>query len=338
MSELRRRFEADAGSGQGRTTSPLSSPARRRSPASGPSAADRRPLQGPPPGRRADHRVRPLPREGAQLAKKLDRPVDEVMDDADASACASSRGPEPAGDRRLPHGAEPDARAGLEGEVDLAALDRLRDVNRKHALVFLPSHRSYVDPLVLAEVLARTRLPAQPPARRRQHVLLADRPARQRAGVIFIRRSFGDDDVYKLAVSRVPRPPRRQALQPRVVHRGRPHADRQAAPAEVRAAALPRQGDRGRPRRGRDARPRLDRLRPPERGRRDGGRAGRGQARRPRGWAGSPTTPARRVRTSAARRCVSASRSRCARRSRTPARMPRSSRRSRSASATGSTA
>ena len=95
--------------------------------------------------------------------------------------------------------------------------------------------------------------------------------------------------------ARVPRPPARQALQPRVVHRGRPHPHRQAAPAEVRPAALPGRRRRqlaGRPGRRRDARAGLDRLRPAARGRRDGRRAGRRRRRRPRGSAGSPATSA----------------------------------------------
>jgi glycerol-3-phosphate O-acyltransferase len=87
-----------------------------------------------------------------------------------------------------------------EVEVDLASLDRLREVNRKHALVFLPSHRSYADPLVLAEVLAEHDFP-------RNHLLGGENmsfwpigPLGKRAGVIFIRRSFGEDKVYKLAM------------------------------------------------------------------------------------------------------------------------------------------
>ena len=66
--------------------------------------------------------------------------------------------------------------------------------------MFLPSHRSYVDPLVLADVLADHDFP-------RNHVLGGDNlrfwpigPLARRAGVVFIRRSFGDDEVYKLAV------------------------------------------------------------------------------------------------------------------------------------------
>lgn len=84
--------------------------------------------------------------------------------------------------------------------ADESGLDRLRELNKKHALVFLPSHRSYVDTLVLGDVLARNDFP-------RNHVMgganlriwpLAD--IGRRAGMVFIRRSFGDDQIYKAVV------------------------------------------------------------------------------------------------------------------------------------------
>ena len=85
-------------------------------------------------------------------------------------------------------------------QTDTAGLDRLRELNRRHALVFLPSHRSYADPLLLADVLAEHDFP-------RNHVLGGENlrfwpigPVAKRAGVVFIRRSFGDDEIYKLAL------------------------------------------------------------------------------------------------------------------------------------------
>jgi glycerol-3-phosphate O-acyltransferase len=84
--------------------------------------------------------------------------------------------------------------------VDVESLERLRELNRRHALIFLPSHRSYADPLVLAEVLSAHDFP-------RNHLLGGANmsfwpigPLGKRAGLIFIRRTFGDDQVYKLAV------------------------------------------------------------------------------------------------------------------------------------------
>jgi glycerol-3-phosphate O-acyltransferase len=85
-------------------------------------------------------------------------------------------------------------------QADTAGLDWLRALNREHALVFLPSHRSYADPLLLADVLAAHDFPPN-------HVLGGDNlrlwpiaPLARRAGVVFIRRSFGDDEVYKLSL------------------------------------------------------------------------------------------------------------------------------------------
>jgi glycerol-3-phosphate O-acyltransferase len=87
-----------------------------------------------------------------------------------------------------------------EVQADTAGLERLRELNRSHALVFLPSHRSYADSLLLADVLADNDFP-------RNHVLGGDNlsfwpigPLAKRAGVVFIRRSFGGDEIYKLAL------------------------------------------------------------------------------------------------------------------------------------------
>jgi glycerol-3-phosphate O-acyltransferase len=84
--------------------------------------------------------------------------------------------------------------------ADESGLARLRELNKRYALVFLPSHRSYVDTLVLGDVLARNDFP-------RNHVMgganlriwpISD--LARRAGVVFIRRSFGDDEIYKAVV------------------------------------------------------------------------------------------------------------------------------------------
>ena len=84
--------------------------------------------------------------------------------------------------------------------ADEAELEHLRELNRRSALIFLPSHRSYADTLVLAEALHRHDFP-------RNHVVGGDNLAlwplaslARRAGIIFIRRSFRDDEVYKLAI------------------------------------------------------------------------------------------------------------------------------------------
>src|SRR3989440_1190195 len=81
--------------------------------------------------------------------------------------------------------------------VDASRVEELRRLNRSHALVFLPSHRSYLDPLVLRPVLQRHGFPPN-------HVLGGNNldfwpigPVARRNGYVFIRRSFRDAPVYK---------------------------------------------------------------------------------------------------------------------------------------------
>lgn len=87
-------------------------------------------------------------------------------------------------------------------DVDWAALDRLRRDHAGTSLVFLPTHRSYADAFVLMRALLSHRLPPT-------HILGGDNlrffplgTIGRRAGIIFIRRSFRDDEVYKLALRR----------------------------------------------------------------------------------------------------------------------------------------
>ncbi len=136
----------------------------------------------------------------SELAAKLDRPYDEVL--AEATDCLQEVA---AVQSRLAIDAwrtvmRPLHANAWDVDVDVASLERLRELNRRHALVFLPSHRSYADPLVLAQVLHDNDFP-------RNHVLGGANmsfwpigPLGKRAGLIFIRRTFGDDPVYKLAV------------------------------------------------------------------------------------------------------------------------------------------
>ncbi|MGC0365474.1 glycerol-3-phosphate O-acyltransferase [Rhodococcus sp. 27YEA15] len=82
-------------------------------------------------------------------------------------------------------------------EVDTSRFEELRELNKEHSLVFLPSHRSYLDPLVLRPALIANGLPLN-------HVMgglnVSFWPMGsilKRSGTVFIRRSIGDDEVYK---------------------------------------------------------------------------------------------------------------------------------------------
>ena len=208
--------------------------------------------------------------------------------------------------------------------ADESGLARLRELNKRYALVFLPAHRSYVDTLVLGDVLARNDFP-------RNHVMgganlriwpISD--LARRAGIVFIRRSFGDDEIYKAVVQEY----FAFLLSKRFnlewyFEGGRSRTGKIRSPA-LRPAAVRRPGRAERPGRGRLPGADLDHLRPSPRGLQDGGRAGRGEeAGRGAEVAGRSTPAPSGARTAAPPTSGSASRSRSARGCHRPAPRPR---------------
>ncbi|MCX4093340.1 glycerol-3-phosphate 1-O-acyltransferase [Nocardia sp. alder85J] len=85
-------------------------------------------------------------------------------------------------------------------DSDASRLDELRRLNRRYPLVFLPSHRSYVDAFVLGDALARHDFPPNHVVGGANLGFWPMGPIARRTGTIFIRRSFGDDEVYKAVV------------------------------------------------------------------------------------------------------------------------------------------
>ncbi|RBY88176.1 glycerol-3-phosphate 1-O-acyltransferase [Blastococcus sp. TBT05-19] len=139
-------------------------------------------------------------RELASLAARMECPEEELRARASAALDGLVAAVDPAAVEVFTGMFRPLHSRAWDVQADTAGLARLRELNRRHPLVFLPSHRSYVDPLVLADVLSAHDFP-------RNHVLGGDNlsfwpvgPLAKRAGIVFIRRSFGDDQVYKLAV------------------------------------------------------------------------------------------------------------------------------------------
>jgi glycerol-3-phosphate O-acyltransferase len=85
-------------------------------------------------------------------------------------------------------------------EVDGPGLDSLRELNRSQALVFLPSHRSYLDPLVLRSALHDGGFTPNHTLGGLNVAFWPIGPVARRSGYVFIRRSFKDNPVYKLAL------------------------------------------------------------------------------------------------------------------------------------------
>ncbi|MGQ0843776.1 MAG: glycerol-3-phosphate 1-O-acyltransferase [Sporichthyaceae bacterium] len=136
----------------------------------------------------------------ATLAQKLGRPVADVATDATGCLGELATVQSPAAIDAFRTVLSPMHSRTWNVHVDTESLERVRAATAKSGVVFLPAHRSYVDPLVLAEVLHAHDFP-------RNHVLGGNNmqfwpigPLGKRAGLVFIRRSNADDEVYKFAL------------------------------------------------------------------------------------------------------------------------------------------
>ncbi|NLU82643.1 glycerol-3-phosphate 1-O-acyltransferase [Rhodococcus sp. HNM0569] len=85
--------------------------------------------------------------------------------------------------------------------VDTTRLDEIVELDRAHSLVFLPSHRSYLDPLVLRPALTSIGLPLNHVMGGLNVSFWPIGPISKRSGTVFIRRTMGDDDVYKWSLA-----------------------------------------------------------------------------------------------------------------------------------------
>ena len=132
-----------------------------------------------------------------QLSQKLGKPVDVIRRDAESCleemVTLRSRGWNWLWD----HALGPAHTRAFTVDADTAAITRLKKLNEKHALVFLPSHRSYADVFITSKTFGEQGL-------RRPSILGGDNlsffpmgPIARHSGGVFIRRSFKNDDVYK---------------------------------------------------------------------------------------------------------------------------------------------
>ncbi len=83
-----------------------------------------------------------------------------------------------------------------EVDVDTSRLKELAELGRKHSLVFLPNHRSYLDPLVLRSATVGHGLPSNYTLGGINLAMWPLSELGKRSGLIFIRRSTRDDPVY----------------------------------------------------------------------------------------------------------------------------------------------
>jgi len=138
----------------------------------------------------------------AELAAETQRSVHAITAEleADLREMVATHGG-PAGDAFL-HLARLFDRTAYRGRVrvDPGEVATLQDLSHRYPIALLPSHRSYIDPVVLASILQRADIPPTYKLGGINVAFWPMGPMGRRAGLIFIRRSFRDDAVYKLAL------------------------------------------------------------------------------------------------------------------------------------------
>ena len=150
--------------------------------------------------RREARRVVALPRFVAQIEKlseKLGRPIEEVRAEAESCLREMVTVQSRSWTWMFDHVMGPAHTQAFTLEVNRTAMRQLRELNQKHALVFLPSHRSYSDPFITTKAFRLHGV-------NRAHILGGDNlkffpfeQMAQHSGQVFIRRSLKGADVYK---------------------------------------------------------------------------------------------------------------------------------------------
>lgn len=82
-------------------------------------------------------------------------------------------------------------------DADDDALDRLQVLSEGHSLIFLPNHRSYLDPMVLRSAMLRHGFPANFVLGGSNLAIWPLASIGQHSGIVFIRRQFRDAPVYR---------------------------------------------------------------------------------------------------------------------------------------------
>ena len=133
----------------------------------------------------------------AQLAEKLGRPVPDIQQEAESCLAEMTSLSTRTGEWLWDYALGPAHTRAFTVDADSGAIARLKKINEKHAMVFLPSHRSYADVFITSRTFGEQGL-------RRPRILGGDNlrffpmgPIARSSGGVFIRRSFKNADVYK---------------------------------------------------------------------------------------------------------------------------------------------
>ena len=131
----------------------------------------------------------------AALAERTGRTQEDLGKDAQTALCEMSAYVDDSASRVWDRMGRWLTRS-YEVDVDTDGLAELSELGRKHSLVFLPNHRSYLDPLVLRAAIDGHGFPANYTLGGINLAMWPLSELGKRSGLIFIRRSSREDPVY----------------------------------------------------------------------------------------------------------------------------------------------
>ena len=146
--------------------------------------------------------ARPAFRGGvARIAGKLGRDVDTVLVEADRYLGEIAAVHSPHVMDLVANLIRWAYRRGYGGiHYERSELERIAALGQRHPIVFLPSHKSNLDTLVLKYAMYENELPPPHTAGGINMNFFLGGPLMRRAGIFFIRRSFKDNEVYKFVL------------------------------------------------------------------------------------------------------------------------------------------
>ncbi|MCA9502172.1 MAG: glycerol-3-phosphate 1-O-acyltransferase [Spirochaetaceae bacterium] len=136
-----------------------------------------------------------------QIAREAGRPIERVRKEADRALREIAASHSPLWIDVFARLCRSSSTRGYDHlRVDPVEIEAIRALSSQHPVVFLPTHKSNLDHPVVFRALHERGLPPSHTAGGDNMNFFPQGPIARRAGIFFIRRSFGDDPVYKFVM------------------------------------------------------------------------------------------------------------------------------------------
>lgn len=136
-----------------------------------------------------------------RIAREQDQPIERVQKKADRYLREIAASHSPLWIDVFARLCRSSSTRGYESlRVDPAQIEAIRELSLQHPVVFLPTHKSNLDHPVVFRALHEQGMPPSHTAGGDNMNFFPQGPVARRAGIFFIRRTFGDNELYKFVM------------------------------------------------------------------------------------------------------------------------------------------